>query len=709
MSNPRSLKRQRIYRACDQCRRRKSKCDGEQPVCSICSHANRTCTYETGGGRRGLPSGYVRSLEIFLGLMLKHVPASESTMHNLLQNSRGHGNFLTSKLGRQSVSAWRKSKLHRDVSQLLTFGSEGGDFDDQESEQVEPRDHDEPLDDHDTTLSNPERNIPQTFQEVSKSIQPQGLTGLQIPDNTSDLVDFYFTYTHCWFPILERRSVLRAMHQGNGHASGDSSSRLVLWSLITFTSAMKGIPNNGAPHVFYLQLAIEQQILAHWDNLDLGHIQAMLIIALVHIAMGSNSQAWLLVGQASRMLATLSLATEKGRLSHTFNGCVLLDNILSALLGRTPSFSQDEQLACGPVEEDDVEEWDVWSPSRPGAGSAGRRIPSTPLRALSTFNLVQQLMRNLCQILYHPLDASHFGVLLDDLRQKQSKISRSHSYERHNHASPPLLILHLTLSFTTLSLCRKFEPVSPMTIDICVSTIHYLLDTLDHYRETTGTVGSSPLTLCFALQCQKCLDLSDFPEKEALQNRVSSFMRPLKTANYDWSDCLQYLTPMLSSEQRLRSPGNLHGSVPTPSIEDIANSTSLTAFQPQQSSSVMGMPSLSASAEFPTSHSLARTGDAEIYDALFEEMVVSFPTSRYLLLNSLITVVHLLTISQTRAFFRTKSGFLQWRPGYRLPGTIAAATNKLKLSHISFLVMFQNHTIPKIMQQSERGYILPVG
>ncbi|KAJ5994454.1 C6 zinc finger domain protein [Penicillium sp. IBT 35674x] len=628
MSNQRSLKRQRIYRACDQCRRRKSKCDGEQPVCSICSQANRACTYETGGGRRGLPSGYVRSLEIFLGLMFKHVPNSESTMHNLLRDMRGDGNFLTSKLGRQSVSVWRKSKLHRDVSQILTCGSEDGAFDDQEWEPVEPRDHEEPLDDHDTTLSNPEQNISQTFQEASKSIQPQGLTGFDIPDNTSDLVDFYFTYTHCWFPILERRSVLRAMHQGNDHAPGDSSSRLVLWSLIIYTSAMKGISNNGAPHLFSLQLAIEQQILAHWANLDLGHIQAMLIIVLVHVAMGNNSQAWLLVGQATRMLATLSLTTEKARLSHTFNGCVLLDNILSALLDRTPSFSQEEQLACGPVEEDDLEEWDVWSPSRPDADSAGRRIPSTPLRALSTFNLVQQLMRNLCQILYQPFDASRFGDLLDDLRRKQSIISRSHSYNRRNHASPPLLILHLTSSFTTLSLCRKFKPVSPVIIDLCVSTIHYLLDTLDHYRETTGTAGSSPLTLCFALQCQKCLAFSNSPEKEALQNRIANFLCPLKTVNYEWSDCLQHLTPMPSSEQEMRPPGNLNDSVPTLGIEDIAISTSLAAFQPPQSSSVMGMPSLSASAGFPTLHSLARTGDAEIYDALFEEMVVSFPTSR---------------------------------------------------------------------------------
>ncbi|KAJ5650781.1 C6 zinc finger domain protein [Penicillium longicatenatum] len=629
MSNPRSLKRQRIYRACDQCRRRKSKCDGEQPVCSICSQANRGCTYEAGGGRRGLPSGYVRSLEIFLGFMLKNVPNSESPMHNLLRDSRGNGNFLTSKLGNQSASFWRKSKLHRDISQLLTSGSEDSAFDDQEWEPVEPRDQEGPLDDLDTTLSNPEHNIPETIQELPNPIkQPQDFTEAQIPENTSDLVDFYFTYTHCWFPILERRSVLRAMHQSNGHPSQDSSSHMVLWSLITYASAMKGIPNTGALHLFSLQLTIEQQTLARWDSLDVGHIQAMLIIALIHIAMANISQAWTLVGQASRMLATLPLSTGKARLNHTINGCVLLDNILSALLGRAPCFSQEEQSACVPVEEDDLEEWDVWSPSRPSADASGRRIPSSPLRALSTFNLVQQLMQNLCQILYQPLDVSRVGDLLHDLRQKQSIISRSHSYDRRIHASPPLLILHLTSAFTTLSLCRRFEPVSPRITDLCVSTINFILDTLDHYRETTGAVGSSPLTLCFALQCQKCLDFSNFPGKEAMRTRISRFLCPLKADPYEWNNHLEHLNPMPSSGQGTRPPGVLNGPVPVPSIEDIHTSTRSTTFQPQQTSSVLGLPSLSASAEFPTSHSLARPGDAEIYDALFEEMVISFPTSR---------------------------------------------------------------------------------
>lgn len=649
MSGPRPLKRRRIYRACDQCRRRKSKCDGEQPVCSICHQANRACTYETGGGRRGLPSGYVRSLEITLGLMFQHAPNSESTLHNALRDSRSpsKGNFLTSKLAKHSVSVWRKSKPYRDVSQLLTPG-ENDVFDDSEWEPVEARDPDENMDDHDTAQSNPEPNKPEITQELPNQVpQSESSIYVRFPDSISDLVDFYFIYTHCWFPILERRSVLRTMHLGNGHGQvpGDLSSRIVLWSLVAYTSAMRGLSHPGMPNLLSLQLAIEQQALSEWGALDLCHIQAMLIHVLIHIAMGSISQAWTLVGKAARMLASLPLAARKARFNHTFNGCVLLDNILSALMGQAPCFSQEEQLTYGPIEEDDLEEWDVWSPSRPGIDAERRKTPATPLRALSTFNHVQQLMQQLSRILYQPLDSSRVNVLLNDLRAKQNIISRSHPYDRENDANPSLLSLHLVSAFTTISLCRRFEPVSSVVTDLCAPTIRNILGILDHYRDITGATGSSPLTLCFALQCQKCLNIANSSEVETLQNRISNFLHPLKPVGFNksgWNNSISQPTLISPIQQESRPPGALDSSLSIPEISELSNSTSLSLNQPQsEPSSVMNSSAIPPSNEIPLLHSLGGTGDTEMYDALFEEMVTSFPASRYLILTiPLASLIH---------------------------------------------------------------------
>ncbi|EME44971.1 hypothetical protein DOTSEDRAFT_70874 [Dothistroma septosporum NZE10] len=46
-------KRRRVTRACDRCRILKTKCDGQQPVCSRCSAYGYACNWEH-GGRRGL-------------------------------------------------------------------------------------------------------------------------------------------------------------------------------------------------------------------------------------------------------------------------------------------------------------------------------------------------------------------------------------------------------------------------------------------------------------------------------------------------------------------------------------------------------------------------------------------------------------------------------------------------------------------------------
>ncbi|KAK2071421.1 hypothetical protein P8C59_005849 [Phyllachora maydis] len=46
---PEPPKRQRVSRACDQCRAAREKCDGIQPQCHPCLSQNRPCTYQVGG------------------------------------------------------------------------------------------------------------------------------------------------------------------------------------------------------------------------------------------------------------------------------------------------------------------------------------------------------------------------------------------------------------------------------------------------------------------------------------------------------------------------------------------------------------------------------------------------------------------------------------------------------------------------------------
>lgn len=58
-------KRQRVSRACLQCRTRKIKCTGESPSCAACRNTGQNCSYGE-AKRRGLPPGYLQQLEKYV-------------------------------------------------------------------------------------------------------------------------------------------------------------------------------------------------------------------------------------------------------------------------------------------------------------------------------------------------------------------------------------------------------------------------------------------------------------------------------------------------------------------------------------------------------------------------------------------------------------------------------------------------------------------
>ncbi|PNP75137.1 hypothetical protein FNYG_11506 [Fusarium nygamai] len=62
MEDSRPTKRAR--QACEPCRRKKSKCPGEKPVCSYCERLGQICVYESGSDSQGQRARSDRSLEL---------------------------------------------------------------------------------------------------------------------------------------------------------------------------------------------------------------------------------------------------------------------------------------------------------------------------------------------------------------------------------------------------------------------------------------------------------------------------------------------------------------------------------------------------------------------------------------------------------------------------------------------------------------------
>ena len=121
-------KRLRVSRACDQCRRKRDRCDGQQPSCRSCLNSKRTCTYNESTKKRGLPAGYVRAMETMLGLVFYCIEGSEDLISALLTDEEGDLSVKAFPLARPNavyrsakslLNIWRDSRVVKQVENLL--------------------------------------------------------------------------------------------------------------------------------------------------------------------------------------------------------------------------------------------------------------------------------------------------------------------------------------------------------------------------------------------------------------------------------------------------------------------------------------------------------------------------------------------------------------------------------------------------------------
>ncbi|KAL2402898.1 Activator of stress genes [Exophiala dermatitidis] len=101
---PPMQKRRRVTRACDECRRKKIKCDGKQP-CTHCTVYSYECTYDQPSNRRRNPAPqYIEALEqrlqkaeailrsVLPGLDLDSPKFDAQSIEQLIETSKGAGN-----------------------------------------------------------------------------------------------------------------------------------------------------------------------------------------------------------------------------------------------------------------------------------------------------------------------------------------------------------------------------------------------------------------------------------------------------------------------------------------------------------------------------------------------------------------------------------------------------------------------------------------
>ncbi|KAH7141504.1 hypothetical protein B0J13DRAFT_637235 [Dactylonectria estremocensis] len=523
--------RVRVTRACDECRRRKDRCDGQRPSCQSCSIANRICAYIP-SKKRGLRTGYVRSLEMLLGFLFGTVEGSEAWISALLEGGalrpafylRGSTENIQDP-AEFAMQMWRTSSVLKRLENL-PFMSEAAEDDDRQTDTLEGRlaqalgsiaqlndgenesssqiSAEVPLSPMNTEPTSPpvlqsllshheaissQELHPENTPTASCSITLQenlGFTSLStrealpipkgnqmvLPPHWSDLLDLYFVNTHSWFPISHKHELLRTAYTlvnkssiaypTNATERGDCA---FLWAVMAYSShqtdnldAIQGraSQNNG----------LAQSLLASAKNFAtcgdgeqaLGHVRSLLVLALLEVVKGDFKPAWITIGQAIYVVASLEFIpgpfTQTNRppeegAKRTILGCIALETLIAFRLRVRPYFRRSDIQDLGPLQTEGIEEWEPWQP-RLGSGqtplthnSLYRQAPGHVLSIFAKFVEVMGFLNDLLRRLEGEARRSSLREISQSLEHLMVMIAPYNPGGSDAELSPQILNLHL--------------------------------------------------------------------------------------------------------------------------------------------------------------------------------------------------------------------------------------------------------------------------
>lgn len=499
-----SSKRQRINQACDQCRKRKSKCDGAQPTCSTCENLGKACTYGTPVKKRGLPTGYVRGIEALLGLFQQFLPNGEYTLRKILRENIA-GRFVDSEYLDNASDIWRSSDLAKDFDQLLSSVDNNiGSRLTSETVQL-------------PELRNVDTIIHQQPGDVHLFDRLKHFADLPPPDyppNIQEIVDFYFQTTHCWFPIVERRMILKALYRddtGNNAERDSDNYRLCLWAIVGYTSAIASgqFARFDTIHPNSIQTYVRFCLTRSENSFSIGSVQALCILALLNIGLEKFNTSRLLLLQAFTMLIDANVEERQNseRYYHTLHGCFYLDQILSAYLSTTSFFPHTWYSVIGHLDENALEEWEL-SPPAKSLDPSLMNLDRQPLRTISSFNMTCELASRIPPRGESKLDREQLHALITHLQNWYLSLRKHHQLPKLGIANPPLFVLHLTYNFVLLLVLEEAGKSGLQHKLLIDKTLGSSIELLAQALDPDHALYRNPLLILFVYQLKSSVDLS---------------------------------------------------------------------------------------------------------------------------------------------------------------------------------------------------------
>ena len=377
--------RSRVSRACTRCRSRKDKCDGALPSCAACLSSSQPCSYEPSTKKRGLPEGYVRGLEKLWAVLVSKIDGLEDTVAEILEQHRD--TLLQAwnhrQTGEELHSVWKDSRVLQELETLLSA------LENVPAHKTK-RKRDKNEDGADVALVEASPDL-QLVLSVAYNVQmlegrnrvasdhpvrTHPAEPLTLPDSVllppiaSEIIGQYFKFTHCWMPLLDKPRILRRCYEfSRTHTSVDQSNAdlAVLAAALAYATQYSGRVSHSSastgPIAGLRLLQLSRRCIPSAEGIyELGHIQALLILALHDIGNSLWEPAWRSVGLAVRAMQAIQDVPQLPFKDHaaTQQMCLILDTALALRLGRTPYLSGREIVALGLLKEDGHEEWEPW-------------------------------------------------------------------------------------------------------------------------------------------------------------------------------------------------------------------------------------------------------------------------------------------------------------------------------------------------------------
>lgn len=371
------------------------------------------------------------------------------------------------------------------------------------------------------------------------------LDGLRLPGSWRKLVDAYFAYTHCWFPILDQAQIMQtAMDyppEGIPRPCGQldvAPRHAELWAVLalaSFQDASSGSPSGESMSPKSMYSIARSLIPSGERHFETPHLRALLLHALIHIGQGADLAAWMLVGTATRLALHLrgtgDLFMDGNRRDESTSrlgilamaSCFILDTLTSACLGQPPTLQADLGDVLNIVTSlGESAEDEAWRPI-PGFGSAFQELvaqqayiqPLRTFRQLLNFTQILSLNLNTASHNEFPNSTAAAEDLAKSLDPKYS-FCNSVIFGSSTPLVPSAFLLQIAFLATTTRLVQVHR----------ASIISSLVEVVESCVSAFGVCGTPPIVVAFLSLVQRCGHINKMHEAE--QTKWHSLMESLR-------------------------------------------------------------------------------------------------------------------------------------------------------------------------------------